>query len=183
MGKTKVSARASKAKPVGKRRKPASPRYPKDHPQHPENLKAAERVARSKLRREETKPEKARRLKSETVKERGQGWHEESLAANLNDSRKLQIGRLYDHLSEAVAKNSLSNVVKLETLIAKIQGTLEPAPPETDKPDAQTDGGSIPEWAQNKTEFELLRYAQAGEWPTAEEMKAAEMKAPKGEVH
>lgn len=195
--KARISARGPKGNSAGNAPKRArakrGPNYPKGHPQHPEMLKAAkaverkaEREAARKVReaakaaeqaekariaalpKPETKAEAAKRVKSETIEERGHVWAEESLTANLNDSRILQLRRLYAHLSDAKEKNSLSNVVKLETLIAKIQGTLDPAPVEdpNTKPGAEDDD-PFPD----KSDAECEYYAEVGYWPTSAELK------------
>ena len=130
-------------------------------------VKAAERARRAAQPRPETKPDRAKRIKKETIDERGKSWAEESLSANLNDSRILQLRRLYAHLSTAVATQSQANVVKLETLIAKIQGTLEPAVTEDPDKDTGPEGDDpFPGW----TEDELDRYAKGGREPTAQEL-------------
>ena len=193
--KARVSTRRPKGNPAGKApKRPTAkrgPNYPKGHPRHPEMLRAAksaeravaqetrrnereaakvaERAERARiaaLPKPETKTERAKRIKYESIEERGETWARESLEANLNDSRILQLRRLYTHLSEAKAKQSLSNVVKLETLIAKIQGTLDPAPVED--PDAPAEGEDDPFPGKSDTECEY--YAEVGYWPTSAEL-------------
>lgn len=169
--KARVSGRAPKGKPAESIRKTRTPRYDKDDPRHPQNRRLAERARKAAQASPETKPERTKRIKRESMEERGDAWANASLAANLNDSRILQLRRLYAHLSEAKEKQSLGNVVKLEQLIAKIQGTLEPAP--VGNPDAEkaASGGTDP-YAQfaGWTQDELDRYANGGREPTEKEL-------------
>ncbi len=129
----------------------------------------AERARKAAIPKPETKPEAVKRIKRETIDERGKSWAEESLSANLNDSRILQLKRLYAHLSTAVATQSQANVVKLETLIAKIQGTLEPAV--VDDPDKDAGPGEVDPFP-GKDDWECGVYATTGYWPTSAELKA-----------
>lgn len=173
----RVSARGSKGNSAGKDPKrptaKRAPRYPKGHPQHPEMLKMAERARKAAIPKPETKPEAVKRIKRETVQERGNTWAEESLSANLNDSRILQLRRLYDHLSVAVATQSQANVVKLETLIAKIQGTLDPAVVED--PDKNS-GPEADDPFPGKSDMECEYYAENSYWPTVAELASYEPK-------
>lgn len=174
--KARVSARGSKGNPAGKApervRAKRGPNYPKGHPQHPEMLKMAERARKAAIPKPETILARDKRVKNETTEQRGKSWADESLSANLNDSRILQLRRLYAHLSEAKEKNSLGNVVKLETLIAKIQGTLEPAVVEDPDKKKSADGevDHFPGW----TDEELDRFANGGPEPTEQELAKRE---------
>lgn len=167
----RVSARGPKGNSAGNGPKrptaQRAPRYPKGHPNHPEMLKMAERARRAAIPKPETKPEALKRIKKATIAERAKSWAEESLAANLNDSRILQLRRLYDHLSVAVATQSQANVVKLETLIAKIQGTLEPAVVEDPAAEKGPEGDDP---FPGKSDLECGYYAETGLWPTAAEL-------------
>lgn len=79
--------------------------------------------------------------------------------------KRAQIRRLLRMCEQAMRKGRLGDYVRIETLMAKMMGTLAPIKLETDKLE-----NVVP--FPDKKRWEILAYAETGYWPTLAEVAA-----------